>query len=267
MALLRIALFTGLLSGCVTTETAAPTVAEASVKPAAAQLPEGERQASVESLTRLSADLARHYLTLQEQEAMAGLTNELRLDIETLDMFIAKASNASADARAELLAESRGFVTRTLHLRRMLAALAQKSDEGLVFAHAVAAAELGNQTAVTFIAERILEGGVLGPEAGELVVGMFHRAAVDGKDTSSQFVLGMMYLFGKAVKKDEAKAAEWFLMAAELGHADSQYMLGMVLAKGSGVVAQDQGQAKKWLEKAAAAGHPDASAMLRLLAH
>lgn len=265
MALLRIALLTSLVSGCVTTETPSPTAVAPAAKPALAELPEGELEASVESLTKLSTDLIQHYQRLQAQDAMAGLTGELRLDIETLDMLVAKASNASPAARAELLAESRSFVTRTLHLRRMLDAHAKK-DELLVFSHAVAAAELGNQTAVTFIAERILEGGVLGPDASELVVGMFRKAAVDGKDTSSQFVLGMMYLLGKAVKKDETKAAEWFLMAAELGHADSQYMLGMLLAKGTGV-AQDHSQAREWLGKAAAAGHPEASDMLRLLAH
>lgn len=39
----------------------------------------------------------------------------------------------------------------------------------------------------------------------------------------------------EGVAKDHAKAAEWYLKAAELGNADAQYNIGVAYANGEGV--------------------------------
>jgi uncharacterized protein len=46
-----------------------------------------------------------------------------------------------------------------------------------------------------------------------------------------------MYLVGKGVTEDYKKAAALFRKAAQQGDADSQYYLGLMYAKGEGVVA------------------------------
>ncbi|MEO6529027.1 MAG: sel1 repeat family protein, partial [Gemmatimonadaceae bacterium] len=47
---------------------------------------------------------------------------------------------------------------------------------------------------------------------------------------------------------------QWYLKAADRGHAESQYALGMLYANGEGVSRSD-GEAAKWLKKAAAQGN------------
>lgn len=50
--------------------------------------------------------------------------------------------------------------------------------------------------------------------------------------------------------------------AAEQGHADTQYMLGVMYQNGYGVK-QDYAEARKWFNKAAEQGHETAQTMLK----
>ncbi|MEP9354027.1 tetratricopeptide repeat protein [Xanthobacter sp. KR7-65] len=61
---------------------------------------------------------------------------------------------------------------------------------------------------------------------------------------------------GLSGKPDWAGAMKWFRAAAELGHRDSQYNLGVIYARGLGVKA-DLAEAWKWLNLAAAQGDQD----------
>ena len=45
-----------------------------------------------------------------------------------------------------------------------------------------------------------------------------------------------MYVNGRGVLKDEAEAVRWYRLAAEQGHAGAQYNLGLMHAKGEGVL-------------------------------
>lgn len=87
-----------------------------------------------------------------------------------------------------------------------------------------------------------------------------HRAAEQGLP-EAQASLGMLYGKGYGVARDEAEAIRWFRKAAEQGSATGQYNLGVAYAKGVGV-AQDFVAAVKWLRQAAEQG--DASAQYNL---
>ena len=68
-----------------------------------------------------------------------------------------------------------------------------------------------------------------------------------------QYVLGMMRLEGTIVAKDGGKAEEWFLMAADKGHAAAQHNLGVMYLEGVGVPRNYQ-NARAWFAKAAEQG-------------
>jgi S1-C subfamily serine protease len=85
-------------------------------------------------------------------------------------------------------------------------------------------------------------------------------AAMQGH-APSQFNLGLMYLEGEGVPKDNVKAAEWWRKAAEQGLAEAQYALGSAFAFGTGVP-KDSAKAVELWEKAAAQGLARAQAAL-----
>ena len=60
------------------------------------------------------------------------------------------------------------------------------------------------------------------------------------------------------------KAVEYFQKAAEQGHAEAQYNLGVCYYFGQGVT-KSYPEAVKWLKKAAAQGHSDAINILKQL--
>lgn len=64
---------------------------------------------------------------------------------------------------------------------------------------------------------------------------------------------GRKYDYGEGVEQDYAKAAEWYLKAAELGNVGGQAGLGYLYLTGSGVE-QDYSKAFEWYNKAAEQG-------------
>ncbi|KAI7817195.1 hypothetical protein BC939DRAFT_466762 [Gamsiella multidivaricata] len=66
-----------------------------------------------------------------------------------------------------------------------------------------------------------------------------------------------MYNYGKGVLQDYSKAMEWYLKAANRGHADAQFILGTMYNCGMGVP-RDHSKAREWCLKAADQGHVDA---------
>ena len=62
-----------------------------------------------------------------------------------------------------------------------------------------------------------------------------------------------MYDRGDGVPEDDATAVRWYRMAAEQGHADAQWNLGLMYARGDGVPV-DAVSAYAWINIAAAQG-------------
>jgi hypothetical protein len=88
----------------------------------------------------------------------------------------------------------------------------------------------------------------------------FEQAASQG-DVYSQFRLGQLYYEGKGVEKNDEKAAQWLLKAAQQDHSEAQYILATMYEKGAGVEQNDK-EAFKWFSKAACQGHERAFVML-----
>lgn len=83
------------------------------------------------------------------------------------------------------------------------------------------------------------------------------RAKAEAGDALAQFYLGIRYLDGQGVVKDEVESAKWFRKAAEQGFARAQHNLGVSYASGQGVV-KNEVEAVKWYRKAAEQGIAEA---------
>jgi TPR repeat protein len=88
------------------------------------------------------------------------------------------------------------------------------------------------------------------PQDDAQAVAWYRHAAEQGH-ANAQFNLGVMYANGRGVPKDDTQAVAWFRHAADVGDADAQFNLGVMYANGRGVP-QDDTLAYLWLNYAAA---------------
>ena len=73
-------------------------------------------------------------------------------------------------------------------------------------------------------------------------------------DVNSQLLLGLIYLTGdEEIPANDKEAFKWFKAAAEQGHADAQYNLGVCYLNGQGVK-QNYNEAFRWYKAAAEQG-------------
>jgi TPR repeat protein len=79
------------------------------------------------------------------------------------------------------------------------------------------------------------------------------RAAAEEGHSDSQFNVGLMYERGIGVGKDEKEAIVWYGKAAEQGNVLAQYNLAVLYENGRGT-AVDFAQANEWYRKASAQG-------------
>ena len=89
----------------------------------------------------------------------------------------------------------------------------------------------------------------------------WYRAAAEQGHADAQFCLGVMYRNGQGVAQSDANAVAWYRKSAEQGNADAQNCLGECYHFGTGV-GQDFSDAAKWYRKAADRGN--AAAQTRL---
>ena len=100
---------------------------------------------------------------------------------------------------------------------------------------------------------------------GELdrAVASYKKAAALG-DANGQATLGLLYARGEGVVRDFAAATMWLRRAAEKSHADAQLLLGLMHYDGKGVPL-DYRQAMKWFQLAAGQGNAIAQFSLGLM--
>ena len=89
---------------------------------------------------------------------------------------------------------------------------------------------------------------------------LFGAAAEEGHP-EAQFGLGLMYARGEGVSQNDGAAVRWFRQAAEQGHAEAQFHLGLLSVIGKGI-SQSTITAVRWFRRAAEQGH--AGAQFRL---
>ena len=95
---------------------------------------------------------------------------------------------------------------------------------------------------------------------GESFIKRLFDAAKRG-DPNAQNDLGISYIYGQGVSKNEKEAVIWFIKAAEQNHSEAQRNLGICYEYGIGVE-KDEITAIEWYKKAANQG--SAEAMFRL---
>jgi hypothetical protein len=86
-------------------------------------------------------------------------------------------------------------------------------------------------------------------------------SAAQSGDAQGQYLVGMLFYFGKGTAKDLGQAVRWLTCAAQQGHADAQYELSQRLFFGEGAPRDPEASAH-WRRKAAEQGHPAALADL-----
>lgn len=129
-------------------------------------------------------------------------------------------------------------------------------------AQLLVAADAGRTDAQYAAAALILMGGMPATanralrdrgEADALAIEYLRAASAQGH-APAQHLLGTLYLTGRGVGADPAKAKDLFLSAVSSGNTDAQNALGQMLRKGLGGTRDDKA-AVAWFEKAAAGGN------------
>lgn len=75
----------------------------------------------------------------------------------------------------------------------------------------------------------------------------YHKAAEQGH-TEAQYNLGVRYKKGKGVQQNPREAVRWWLKAAEQSHAEAQFNLGIASVLGEGIL-QSTSAAVDWFYK------------------
>jgi hypothetical protein len=86
----------------------------------------------------------------------------------------------------------------------------------------------------------------------------------EGGNAKAQFRLGMAYLKGEGVDRDQPTALKWIGKSAEQGYSEAQYTLGVMHHAGRGAL-QSFPLAFKWFELAAQQNHAEAQYSLGIL--
>jgi TPR repeat protein len=109
---------------------------------------------------------------------------------------------------------------------------------------AIFAAPLGSALAASF------DDGVAAYNRNDFATAaaVFTQLA-EGGDPQAQHNLGLLYLEGKGVARDDAQAMFWYRKSADQGFASSQFDVGLMFEDGEGVPA-DAAAAIAWYTKA-----------------
>lgn len=110
------------------------------------------------------------------------------------------------------------------------------------------------------------ELGAKALEKGDYASAFRYLNRVASDDVRAQFALGILYLNGQGVKKDEERGAEWIKRAAHNDLPAAQTLLGSLYTAGRGVE-QSDAEASRWFRRAASWGDRDGQAALGVLSH
>ena len=92
-----------------------------------------------------------------------------------------------------------------------------------------------------------------GQTPGTLNAAFEQKKAAEQGHAEAQFNLGVCYETGDGVAKNSKEAVKWYRKAAEQGHANAQNNLGFCYGTGEGVTKNSK-EAVKWYRKAAEQG-------------
>lgn len=95
---------------------------------------------------------------------------------------------------------------------------------------------------------------VIAPSPVKLTPMQRLETLANGGNAKAAVILGVKYLDGDGVVRNEQNAAQWLERAAKAGEPVAEYRLGTLYQRGAGVV-QDEAQALHWYEAAANQGN------------
>ena len=116
-------------------------------------------------------------------------------------------------------------------------------------------AEAGDMKAMTLLGELYANG--LGVPQNDAKADEWYRLAAARGDREAMFALAMFRLRGRAGPRDRDAAAKWFAAAAKLGQPLAAYNLALLYIEGQ-LFPQDFKRAAELLRVAARAGNPEA---------
>ncbi len=158
------------------------------------------------------------------------------------------AANPAAGAAPEKKADAGSASGLTQKLATLGNGVAAPATPGASPEQAVTTASLGRAASVS---------PASGPRAMSIPASIGTpalRMAASSGDPKAQFIVATAWLQGRAVKRDFAKAAQWYAKAAAKGLAVAQYRLGTLYERGRGLP-HDTARARHWYEQAARAGN------------
>ena len=91
-----------------------------------------------------------------------------------------------------------------------------------------------------------------------------YRRQAERGEPRGQYNLGVSYLKGNGVEKNEAEAYKWFRLSALQGFADAEICLALCLGSGIGVK-KNGAEAAEWMRRAADHGHEKAKELVRTM--
>ncbi len=109
----------------------------------------------------------------------------------------------------------------------------QKGDYASALRFARPVADQGESRAQSLLGLIYLNGH--GVQRNDPEAMKWYRRAADQGDAGAQLKIGDMYFEGRAVAQDYHEAGRWYRLAADGGNAAAQYNLGILYAKGEGV--------------------------------
>jgi len=130
------------------------------------------------------------------------------------------------------------------------------------FALATHGAEQDDPKAMTLLGELYADG--LGVPRDDAKAAEWYRLAASRGDRNAMFALAMFALRGRAGPRDRQLSAKWLAAAAKLGHAVAAYDLALLYMEGQ-LFPQDFSRAAELLQAAAQAGNPEAQYALGTL--
>ncbi len=91
------------------------------------------------------------------------------------------------------------------------------------------------------------------------------KRAQENNDPKAMTMLGELYANALGVKRDYAKAAEWYKRGAEAGDREAMFALAMLRLSGHGSTMANREEGARWLASSAKLGNPKAAYNLALL--
>jgi TPR repeat protein len=96
--------------------------------------------------------------------------------------------------------------------------------------------------------------GVFGIPKNPSLAAYWYREAADNGSIGSQYLLGLLYFYGKGVSLNYKESENWLMIASNNGNNHAQYFLGLMYYTGRGVK-KDYIRAYVWLRVASVFGN------------